>query len=360
MFQRPLGNRDWRVTARLTDSTLQPSGGARPFRTRAHGLVGEMIFGSSSFDVGLGHERLSADGTRRRALACRVGCPDQDRRVHPVDRGAVRPDRRRGRAIRSTGPAVRRRPGPLPERGDQRREWTPRPRRHRVRGDRPGRRPCCRPATASERLIGNGRGPGARNPAASLAGSIGGAPWTGPLPRGRCLGGGKRERAGLDQQASELDAQVSGAGRPRKSRCRSSGICPGSGKEAEQVAGAAFIRLTEDSGSSSANRAVSLLRSIYRRLCVDFEGLPNPVDLRLAGVGKYHRNRQRRISTPAEVLPCWKKGIEEAVSTPCVRRFLVRPLHQHAAARGAGAKPGPRGDGGAGLPGRRDQGGHAA
>ena len=81
---------------------------------------------------------------------------------------------------------------------------------------------------------------------------------------------------------------------------------------------ALFIRLTEDSGWSPANRAVSLLRSIYRRPCVDFKDLRNPVDLWLAGGGRYHRNRRRRISTPAEVLPRWKKGIENAVGTPCV------------------------------------------
>ena len=31
---------------------------------------------------------------------------------------------------------------------------------------------------------------------------------------------------------------------------------------------------------------------------------------------KYHRNRRRKIFTPAEVLPCWKKGIEAAGPTP--------------------------------------------
>ncbi len=80
-----------------------------------------------------------------------------------------------------------------------------------------------------------------------------------------------------------------------------------------------FNRLTEDSGWSPANRAISLLRSIYRRPCVDLDGLRNPVDLWLAGGGKYHRQRRRKISTPAEVLPRWKKGIVETVSTPCVR-----------------------------------------
>ena len=82
---------------------------------------------------------------------------------------------------------------------------------------------------------------------------------------------------------------------------------------------ARFSRLTEDSGWSPANRAISLLRSIYRRPCVDHDGLRNPVDLWLAGGGRYHRNRRRKISTPAEVLPCWKKGIEAAVTTPCTR-----------------------------------------
>ena len=54
-------------------------------------------------------------------------------------------------------------------------------------------------------------------------------------------------------------------------------------------------RLTGDSGWSPANWAVSLLRSLYRRPCVDFEGLRNPVDLWLAGGGRYHRSRRRKI-----------------------------------------------------------------
>ncbi len=82
---------------------------------------------------------------------------------------------------------------------------------------------------------------------------------------------------------------------------------------------ALFNRLTQDAGWSPANRAVSLLRSLYRRPCVDFDGLRNPVDLWLAGGGRYHRSRRRKISTPAEVLPRWRKGIEETIGTPCVR-----------------------------------------
>ena len=56
--------------------------------------------------------------------------------------------------------------------------------------------------------------------------------------------------------------------------------------------------------------------------CVDFEGLRNPVDLWLAGGGRYHRPRRRKISAPAEVLPCWKKGIEAAVGMASARDAL--------------------------------------
>ena len=48
---------------------------------------------------------------------------------------------------------------------------------------------------------------------------------------------------------------------------------------------ARFNRITEDSGWSPANQAISMLSSIYRRPCVDLDGLRNPVDLWLAGGG---------------------------------------------------------------------------
>ena len=85
---------------------------------------------------------------------------------------------------------------------------------------------------------------------------------------------------------------------------------------------ALFNGLTGDLGWSAANRAISLLRAIYRRPCVDFDGLRNPVDLWLAGGGRYHRPKRRKISTPAEVLPCWKKGIEAAVGMASARDAL--------------------------------------
>ena len=75
-----------------------------------------------------------------------------------------------------------------------------------------------------------------------------------------------------------------------------------------------FNRITEDHGWSPANRAISLLRSVYRRPCVDLDGLRNPVDLWLAGGGKFHRKVRRKIS----VLPCWRAGIEAEVNNPAI------------------------------------------
>ena len=85
---------------------------------------------------------------------------------------------------------------------------------------------------------------------------------------------------------------------------------------------ARFNRITADHGWSAANRAMSLLRSIYRRPCVDHDGLRNPVDLWLAGGGKFHRKARRKISAPAEVLPCWRAGIEAEVNNPAIRDAL--------------------------------------
>ena len=62
---------------------------------------------------------------------------------------------------------------------------------------------------------------------------------------------------------------------------------------------ARFNSITTDHGWSAANRAMSLLRSIYRRPCVDHDGLRNPIDFWLAGGGKFHRKARRKISAPA-------------------------------------------------------------
>ena len=80
-----------------------------------------------------------------------------------------------------------------------------------------------------------------------------------------------------------------------------------------------FNTITADHGWSPANRAISLLRSVYRRPCVDWDGLRNPVDLWIAGGGKFHRKTRRKISTPPEVLPCWRAGIEAEVNYSAIR-----------------------------------------
>ena len=83
-----------------------------------------------------------------------------------------------------------------------------------------------------------------------------------------------------------------------------------------------FNSITAHLGWSAANRAMSLLRSICRWPCVDVDGLRNPLGLWLTGGGKIHRKERRKISTPAEVLPCWSVGIEAEVDNPAIRDAL--------------------------------------
>ena len=83
-----------------------------------------------------------------------------------------------------------------------------------------------------------------------------------------------------------------------------------------------FHRITEKHGWAGANQTLSMLRSIYRRPCVDHDGLKNPVELWLAAGGKFHRMRRRRISSPCEVLPKWRAGIE-AVDMPGSARDII-------------------------------------
>ena len=82
---------------------------------------------------------------------------------------------------------------------------------------------------------------------------------------------------------------------------------------------ARFHLVSERHGWAVGNHAISLLRSVYRRPCVDYEKLRNPVELWLAGGGRYHRPVRRRISTPAEVLPGWRAGIEAEIVVPATR-----------------------------------------
>ena len=82
---------------------------------------------------------------------------------------------------------------------------------------------------------------------------------------------------------------------------------------------ARFHLVSQRNGWAVANHITSLLRSVYRRPCVDHQVLRNPVELWLAGGGRYHRAVRRRISTPAEVLPRWWAAIEAEVMVPATR-----------------------------------------
>ena len=86
---------------------------------------------------------------------------------------------------------------------------------------------------------------------------------------------------------------------------------------------ARFHRITERRGWATANQAVSMLRSIYRRSSIDHEGLRNPVELWIAGGGRLNRKRRRRISSPAEVLPRWRAGVEAAGLPPAHRDIFT-------------------------------------
>ena len=79
-----------------------------------------------------------------------------------------------------------------------------------------------------------------------------------------------------------------------------------------------FNFITGKHGWSAANQTLSMLRSIYRRPCVDHESLRNPVELWLAAGGRFNRMRRRRISAPADVLPRWRAGIDALELEPAV------------------------------------------
>ena len=62
MYQRPSGDKDYRLTARYTQGAFTSADGQRRFDTRAVSGVGEFIYGSALFDLGLGYETLSLSG----------------------------------------------------------------------------------------------------------------------------------------------------------------------------------------------------------------------------------------------------------------------------------------------------------
>ncbi len=62
MYQRPIGEQDYRLTARYTQGAFTSADGLRRFDTSAVSGVGEFIYGSALFDLGAGYETLSSPG----------------------------------------------------------------------------------------------------------------------------------------------------------------------------------------------------------------------------------------------------------------------------------------------------------
>lgn len=61
-YQRPLGNKDYRFTARVRDTVYQPNPATDVvFDSRSLGFVGELTYGSFVFDIGVGIEHLKSD-----------------------------------------------------------------------------------------------------------------------------------------------------------------------------------------------------------------------------------------------------------------------------------------------------------
>ena len=88
-----------------------------------------------------------------------------------------------------------------------------------------------------------------------------------------------------------------------------------------------FERITEKHGWSAANRVISLLRSVYRKPCADNQALHDPVRLWLDEGGSFNTKSRRTISTPAEVLPRWKAGIEAEVHNPVIQDAFCFALY---------------------------------
>ena len=104
-----------------------------------------------------------------------------------------------------------------------------------------------------------------------------------------------------------------------------------------------FRLLNERHGEMPANQCLSFLRSVYRRPCVDHEGLRNPVEQWLAAGGRYHRKTRKRIPSPAEVLAEGDQGCGAEPRSP--GRVSVRALHGDEAGRDPGAPQGGHGPG---------------
>ncbi|WP_417620534.1 hypothetical protein [Parasphingorhabdus sp.] len=59
-FQRPIGRRDYRFSARVAKARYLAPDGVTDFETLGAAIVGEFVYGSSLFDLGFGYENLQA------------------------------------------------------------------------------------------------------------------------------------------------------------------------------------------------------------------------------------------------------------------------------------------------------------
>ncbi|WP_156472050.1 hypothetical protein [Sphingorhabdus sp. M41] len=59
-FQRPIGRKDYRFTTRVAKARYLAADDVTHFATIGAGVVGEFVYGSSLFDIGLGYENLQA------------------------------------------------------------------------------------------------------------------------------------------------------------------------------------------------------------------------------------------------------------------------------------------------------------
>ncbi len=60
VFQRPIGEKDYRFSARYRHSQFVAADGITAFESNGVGAVGELVYGSTIFDVGAGYERLDS------------------------------------------------------------------------------------------------------------------------------------------------------------------------------------------------------------------------------------------------------------------------------------------------------------
>jgi len=87
-----------------------------------------------------------------------------------------------------------------------------------------------------------------------------------------------------------------------------------------------FNAISKEHGPSPANRVMSLLRSVYRAPCAENETLRNPVEIWQAGGGRFNKKPRRKIDTPADILPKWKKGFG-AIQNDIIRDAIYVGLY---------------------------------